>query len=86
VRPTHIVVNYLLAMADRQEIPALYIDDRDELLSRLGLKDAFDSGLLRCRRCARSVNEAGLGTIRIVNDEVQVECRESSCTDDTEDE
>lgn len=67
-------------MADRQEIHAVHIDDRDVLLDRLGLLDGFRTGLLLCEKCERPVRDHGFGAVRMVDEEVRVTCAEPGCT------
>jgi hypothetical protein len=69
-------------MADRQAIHAVHADDQEDLLRRLSLLDAFESGDLRCSKCEEPVRERGLGIVRMNSGgEIEVACAEASCTE-----
>jgi hypothetical protein len=73
--------SYASPVADRQEIHAVYVDDRDALLDRLGLLDAYRSGRLLCEKCERPIRDHGFGAVRMVGEEIRVTCAEPGCTD-----
>lgn len=78
LRPTE----YTARVADRQAVHAVHADDQEELLRRLSLLEAFESGELRCSRCEQPVRERGLGIVRMnPAGEIEVACAEASCAE-----
>jgi hypothetical protein len=68
-------------MVDRETIHAVHVGDQAELLSRLGLTEAYERGELRCRTCQRPVKDHGLGILRMTQAaEIEVACAEAACT------
>lgn len=66
------------ARQKRTEINAIYEDDVDETLNRLGILDRYSDGTLRCSACGRVLLNVGVGAVRMAGD-LQVVCARLEC-------
>lgn len=66
-------------MPRHAEILALHEDERDALLERLGIAEAYKAGELSCCVCQQPLRERGLGAIRMVEGGAVVSCGHLDC-------
>jgi hypothetical protein len=70
---------FFAQVSEREDIHAVHADDQEELLRQLGLLDAYQRGELRCWTCDKPVKSRGIGSIRLVEDQIRVGCGDLDC-------
>jgi hypothetical protein len=63
----------------KREVPAIFAEDAEPVLDRLGVGDAYRAGELLCDSCGEPINARGLGAIRMLNGKVQASCARIEC-------
>jgi hypothetical protein len=70
---------FFATVPEREDIHAVHVDDQEDLLRQLGLLDGYESGELRCWTCDQPVKSRGIGSIRLVEDQIRVGCGDLDC-------
>jgi hypothetical protein len=63
------------------EVPAIFVNEAERLLDRLGMGDAYRSGDLICSNCREAINGRGLGAVKMHEGKVLVVCSRWDCVD-----
>ncbi|MCI5058469.1 MAG: hypothetical protein MRY83_20320 [Flavobacteriales bacterium] len=62
-----------------QEVLAVYDNDLDSLLKKLGLFDEVNNGAFQCPECCIKITRENLGTISNENGAIIIRCLSTNC-------